>query len=388
MRLLTPHDTLPLEIEVRAPVGRGIARLTVPAGLAIVAGVVMVQTAGVALPGLAVGILLATAALAVLSGPALVLLRRGAQVRRYRIDPDLVTCLAADGSGGAVWREPFANYTSIRWERFVEHRGSGEINRRHFDHDIVALAHPDPSRTVPLFCATKQLEPTPAQETESVSPRAAWEGFSRLLDLPAIDGRDGADDARAPEDLDKSLQQLAIEGKIDKSWMDSPAPPGLMLEVIGAEGDAEAKRLRVTLRKPATGLFTWLLVALGAVLLGVGVVVAAIGLIVAGVLFIALGIGLRVLQIRAPRRIEISRQQLSHTNPLVESDSFNLPLAEIESVTLRRTGRADVRRLMPGPGVRELVIGTDAGEHTLGAGLSAPELSWLRRYIVAAIVNA
>lgn len=390
VKLLSPADALPIEIELRAPVGRWIARLAVPVGLAIVAGVVTMQTAGAALSGLAIGVVLGAAALAVLSGPAVYLLRGGRKVRRFRIDPDLVTCLTADGD--AVWHEPFANYTGIRWEHFVEHRGSGDIDRTHIDHDIVALAHPDPSRTVPLFCGATRQKPTmaaqqpiPAKVTSTVLPRAAWEGFSRLLGLPAIDARDGAEDARAAEDLDKSLQQLATEGKIDKGWMDRPPPDGLSVEVTGAAG---AEVLRLTIHKPSTGFLTLILAGFGVVLLIAGGVAQASGLAVAGVLFAGLGLGLRALQKRAPRRIEISRQRLSHVNPLIDSDNFSLPLTEIESVTLRRTGRAVVGQLMPGLGVRELVIGTDAGDHTLGAGLPAPALNWLRRYIVAAIANA
>jgi hypothetical protein len=237
-------------------------------------------------------------------------------------------------------------------------------------YQIIELAHPEAGKTLPLYVAT----------TPEV-PRARWENYARLLDLPALEETGDGIAARDPDDLDKSVQELARENKLDLAYDNLEAPPkGLAVRSTRLEG---GEALEVAILAPRLPL--WLRV----LLLVLPVLSLVFGQndrngpwdIVLGLALVVLGFGLWLWDRRSPRSITLTRDELRVEDawPWDKRSEKRLPLSAIESVTLRKA-RSNLGK--------ELLIQSDRGYIALGVGLSDQALVWLRRYLLAAIVTA
>ena len=205
-------------------------------------------------------------------------------------------------------------------------------------------------------------------------PRGHWEAYANLLGLSAIDARDGAEVVRDAADLDKSVKDLAAEGKLDATWDDAPAPDGLTVTSRGSADDADSQVLSVTMDAPSSPL---LLAALGAatVLL---VLLALFTLSFAplmGALFAGgIAAALYVAEKKMPREVHIDRRELRYTNPIRTRTGFTMPLAEIEAVYLRDIHRMRMMGNMPNLAGQKMIIASDRSEQGIGEGLPAGEL--------------
>jgi len=420
----SPAGAMPITLAVGASPPGVVGGVVVGVVLLVFAYVLATSDLAAQIDGLppAAGLLLA-AALGVYAAFRIVRTVWAATRRReVRIGEGEVACTIRSLGGREDWREPLSAYDGVRWKRFAlkdpESRQSDDSRRRTRYRHVIELVHPDPAKTVPLFSRTTgRVNPLDvlglvgkavvknggsvdrdglkaeaerlAREANAGDPRARWEDFARRLDLPAIDARDGAELKRDAADLDKSIGELAAEGKVSRDWDDSPPPPSLEVETLGDPADPETQTLRVLFHATTMPVWFYLLfVAVGVFLLGTAVVQLAMGPLIGGVVFAGAGAGLWYLERRNPRRLRLTRSTLTFEHPNVASRGFTLALDRIESLHLRHRGGAKAGgKSLPIMG-RELVISSDEGEHAIGGGLPDAALIWLRDYLRAALANA
>lgn len=416
-RTVTRPDSLPLEIEVSRSRRGGLVSAGI-AVIALLAGFLIIRSTPTP-PDAAIFFAVAIAGLVLL--PKLVRLLRGrgkADAGTYRIDRDSVAYYPKGTAGDPAWTEDLRAYSGVRWERFLRTRhksSNSRADRKPVHHHVVALAHPDPARSVPLFYGSSGIAPMQGlalarrafasarsgDETERAAleaeaarlasggdPRGHWERFAALLDMPAIDARDGHVEIRDAADLDKSVRELAREGKLEADWDDSPAPAPLETESRGSPDDPESQSLLVVLRAPRHPMLCKLFIGIGGLILLAGLWSLSLGPVLFGLLFAGAGAGIWYAELKYPRRLEITRQKIAHTIPGNARKDFSVPLSAIEGVSLRRIDSAKVEGgTLPFSG-RQIVLSTDDGDFALGRGLPAPALDWLHRYILAAVAHA
>ncbi len=271
-----------------------------------------------------------------------------------------------------VGRSPFGRekwwqaYSGFKGVLHREHTVSRKNSTTTYQ--IIELLHDEPDKTLPLLV-----------EASKAMPRDAWERYAKWLDLPALE--DSADGliTRDHADLDKSVRELAAEGKIaPRLEAVGPPPKGLRVARESAGGE---DRLRVTLtagRVPAW--FIVLFCSVPAVVLVVGImqslVMAAFGL-----LFIGAAAWMFLHDRRNPREILISRARLSVTDAWQKrpAEELSFALDEIESLAIRRA-RSNIGK--------DIVIAGDRTQVQIGGGLSQEALGWLKDYLTAAVATA
>ena len=265
------------------------------------------------------------------------------------------------------WSEPLAAYRGVSWRVVRTGDAQGHPGRRVFQ--VIELIHPNPARTVPLY----------VRETRE-DVRGAWQGFARLLDLPAIDARDGAPRTRAPGDLDKSLRTLADEGRLEVPAPPAGRPPAGLDWQGERAGGVETLVVRLHVRRFPALAYAGVVLA-GAFLVYAGLAQQALlGVIVGGALA-GLTAWCWLYEPGHPRELRLTRTELTYDDSnLITSEQRTIPLAAIEEIHLARPKRLVNRGA--------LVISSDRGEIRTGQGLSPEALAWLRDWLTAAVVGA
>lgn len=314
--------------------------------------------------------------------------------------------------GTREWTEPLREYQGVRWTRFAIHetRGENRPTRTRY-RNVLELAHADRQKCLPLvvhetgranvaatlalakkaFAANNKDEAGLRTEAERLGKQAGaehlrdkWEALAAGLDLPAIDARDGVETRRDVEDLDKSIRQLAEEGKIDSKWDSAPPPPSLETETIGSTSDPGRPEARIVIRAAHSPILIYIFGGVGGLMTVIGVVTLQFGLMLGGLVFGALAVFLFWQGRNNPRTLTVADGEIRYEDPNVQSRSFTLPLAGIESIELRnRDSESANERTLKLQG-KELLISSDQGEYPAGAGLSDDALDWLRCYLLDA----
>lgn len=408
-------NTLPLEFEIRTD-GRALFFGLLMAGLV---GVLAYNVNQLVPPGVFGEYSdLAQRALPIVIGAAALLLALRAVVQKLtrqsiRITNNEVSVKRRTPFGAREWREPLSAYQGVRWKRFIitSNRSSGQSTPARY-RNVIELAHSDPGRELPLVvfvsgranaqatlalakAAFSNRNPTDDQKAEMERAaedlasqsrgdhlRGTWEMLAATLGLPAIDARDGGESIRQVEDLDKSVRQLAKEGKTAADWAYTPPPAPLELE-SGGDGD-----MTVFIRTSEVPILVWLFGALGGIVLVLGVITFQFGLAFGGLIFAGFGFFIHFLGKTSPRRLKISGGQLSHFVPHRKRGSFKVDLAAIEGIELRdRDAQQAHGRTLKLQG-KQLHIASDQGDFTVGAGLKPEALQWLRGYLLDAARKA
>lgn len=131
---------------------------------------------------------------------------------------------------GTSWQEPFANYDGVLWrvETLNQRRPRSSRRHRQSTFQIIELRHnKDRRRNVNIYAS---------QELPGM--RARWEESARAFNLPALrDLGDGRIISRNPEDLDKSLRELARMGRLNPTFVEkSSGMPQTPSGVIEGQG--------------------------------------------------------------------------------------------------------------------------------------------------------
>ncbi len=286
--------------------------------------------------------------------------------REARFDASAVHVTGRTPFGREEWSLPLSAFEGVAWRivRRRRRRGPPRVWQ------VIELVHPEPARTLPLHVRQSRAD-----------ARAEWESIARALGLPAIDARDGTPHVRAADDLDKSVRDLAAEGKARLAWQPGSEPPAGLSWQSAGNGGAEALVVRLHARRFPVWLYA-AVAAVGAVLLVVGLRDGAI----LGSLIAAAMVGVVawywLAEPRRPRELRLTRSDLAVSDPLLPRQGpDSLPLEAIEEirVVLPRSRLA---------GAGTLLIASDRGEIRTGHGLSAEALAWLRDYLTAAVAEA
>ncbi len=364
--------------------------------LAFQAGPVIVMVAGLAL--LARGVVMLTGR------------------RTARFEDGQVTVTGKSLLGSENWSEPLSAYDGVRWREIVVYRRTGvssgsSTSNRPSVYQVLDLKHPDPARCIPLYVTRlkagahqkleqiaqlvsasakdgtrpkrenfEQLDELPATDRT----RQKWEHFARLLDVAAIDARGGKPQVRAAADVDKSIRELADEGKIQAEWDGRPTPAGLEVVHEGDPNDADSQEILVTIRAKKFPVWVYGGLMAGSAFL---VILGAADLAFLPLIFGG-GLGAGVVwhwksEERNPRTVRITRAQLLIDTPDPGNKARHdvVDHRAIESVEV--SGKHD--RSVIGS---QLVIATDREEYKAGAGLSKDGLAWLRDLILSAVAKA
>lgn len=262
------------------------------------------------------------------------------------------------------WWQPYSSYKGVLHREHVVNRKNGSTT-----YQIVELLHDEPGKTLPLLV-----------EASRKMPREAWERYAKWLDLPALEETAGGVITRDHGDLDKSVRELAAEGKIAPRLEAAAGPPPKGLQVVKDRLDGE-DCLRVTLTAGRMPLwFIALFCSVPAVVLVVGLM-DSLGLAAFALLFIAGAVATFVYDRRATREITVTRTRLSVTDPWQKraAEKMSFDLNEIESIAIRRA-RSNIGK--------DIVIASDRTQVQIGSGLSQEALGWLQNYLTAAITTA
>ena len=229
----------------------------------------------------------------------------------------------------------------------------------------VRLDHGEAEKSVPLYVST-----------DAQAARREWERVSRRFDVPAIESSADGEVTRDAEDLDKSVRELAAEGKLEADFDARPPPDGL---AAAHEGD----ELVVTATQPVNNLWLMALVALFPLIFvyvgfsegGFVYIFAAFGLlfeilIVAGIIW----------DVLTRQRLRIGRNHVSKQWVAAwgAGRPKRLDADSIESVTItaKEAGRP-----------RQLAIASDDRTLSFGRRQSDEALEWLRQAVLAHIAG-
>ncbi len=114
------------------------------------------------------------------------------------------------------WSEPVFAFKRVLRRKYTVTTGAGEHSTSATYYDVI-LDHPDKDKTLLVYRTSV--------ESEDKDIRKLWEVTARALNLPALEKTDEEIVARAPEDLDKSIRDLAAEGKISIDFDPNATPP-------------------------------------------------------------------------------------------------------------------------------------------------------------------
>ncbi len=265
--------------------------------------------------------------------------------------------------GAESWYQPYTAFKGVlHREKVVKTKRSSTT------YQIIELLHDDPGKCVLLY-----VKPT------TKLPRERWEGYAKLLKLPALEAGVAGVVERDHGDLDKSLRKLVEEGKVTHAFdPDADAPRGLYVE----RRDADSLKVVITVGRFPIWFLALFMLAGAAMMAGAFFTDQnPVILFGAGLLFGGLPCFMLVRDRAARREISLDRRELTVTDSLrLNRPSRNgLSLDEIESIAIRRAR---------GNSGWELVIASDRGPIHVGLGLSKKALVWLRDFITAAIATA
>lgn len=372
-------DKLPIELDISTSALSAMPKIAFGAALVVLSFVVVGAIPAQIPDGTFIALLFQAAPFVVFSA-GVFLFARGAigllDKRTLRIADGQVSVSGKSLLRSENWSEPLDAYDGIRWRQIIvrrrgDTRRTGIIKLKVYQ--VLDLKHPDPAKCVPLH-VTRLNDGT----------RPKWERLARLLDIPAIDERDGEARTRAGEDVDKSIKELAEEGKLRAEFDDGAPPPGLELLREGNSDQPSSQALTVVIG--ACRYPTWLycgLIAFGGFLIIVGAFdVAALPIIFGGAL-VAGGTWHWRFESRNLRTVKITRSDIDYNtpNPGKQPTKGVVQHRSIESVHI---DKIDERGILG----RQIVVSTDLSDHVIGAGLSKEALSWLRDLILAAIARA
>jgi len=311
-----------------------------------------------------------------------VTIKRGTMVRSETIHLDLdgVEVEVKGPVRTTRWREELSAFEGVRRRTVSERQGTGR-SARHVTRQLVELVHSDEGKTLQLHAAVAE---------DGI--RGLWEQAARTLDLPALDETATGTVVREAEDLDKSIRDLAGEGKVKAEFdTDQPPPPGI-------EWERDDTALHVTVGFRAS---TYAATAIRTAVVGLIALFALDNTLVAGlqsvsgiVFVIALAITvegtLRLLSSAyITRRITVTSKDISCAlkTPIGQFRAQSIPIDEVETVRqISIGGRWRIAGYAFGSRDK-LVVESDTTSIGI-PNLAKSARDWVEGFIVAAVAGA
>ena len=278
------------------------------------------------------------------------------------------------------WRDELSAFRGVRRRTVSERRGTGR-SARHVTRHLVELVHGDENKTLRLYAAGVD---------DGI--RVLWEQAARALDLPALDETATGTVARPPEDLDKSIRDLAGEGKMTARFDTDKPPPS------GIDWDRDGRELHVTIGFRAT---SYAVTAVRTVVVGLVALLALDDTLVAGLasapgivfaitLAIAAEGALRLLAATyIKRRITVTSKEIrcALETPFGQFRTRSIPIDEVETVRqVSIGGRWRIAGYAFGSRDK-LIVESDATSISIPNLAKSPR-DWIEGFVVAAIAGA
>lgn len=264
--------------------------------------------------------------------------------------------------GSRQWSDEFRSFEGVL-SRSEYH--SGSKNSPSYTLYVVELKHNDAKKTVRLY-----------ESRSDLGFRAVWEDYCRQLNLPALE-LDGARTVkRDAADLDKSIKELVKEGKLKVDFDPTRPPP----RELALRVDGTVLEFTVVRKKASSLAGMFIMLAFPAVLMGIGFLVkgvpAPVGVV--GAVLFALFLLFSVWSMLTREQIRIGGDEIQtrQLTPWGVSGGEAVRSSEIETV---RIGTED------GRGQDSVLLETDAGIVSIGKGLSAESLTWLKNCVLRVI---
>ncbi len=295
--------------------------------------------------------------------------------RTIEIQRDLVRVTEMGVSGEQKWEEPVSAFRGVlrRTDKEDRHVVTGPWSSATVWVTVhrVELVHPDSGKTLRLYLADTD---------EGI--RKVWRDTARALDLPAVDETTDGIVTYAPEDLDKSIPELAAEGKVLRPVnADAPPPKGITRERVHGEVHLTIGAVKLERNAIEVAIAGFVLVLVFHIfgLMGSALPYAlgAIILILGGSAFADMIVSRRI--VITPREVRYFRK-----SPFGTFGLKAIPLNELKSV--RRISITWIR----GPVGRhddKLVMESDTATISIGR-LGEHQLRWLEQFILAASIDA
>lgn len=264
--------------------------------------------------------------------------------------------------GCRSWSEPLHNYRGVLKRSDFQEGRTGDRSSMLY---IVELNHEAKPKRVPLY-----------QSKSDEGLRARWEACCQQLGLAGLEEDGGEIRVRPVADVNKSVRELAAEGKVDVAFDPaSPPPAGLRVSMDGKTLRIARRTVRIS---PLAMIPVTVVTALAALLvfLDAGPVCA--------VLLVAFVVALVML---AACWTFIVTPVLVLGGGQVRCVSVT-PWGETAGETVMAEAIVSVRIARPPWSRRDaLLIETRAGDLVVGTGLSADALSWLKRCVLAVLTR-
>ena len=139
------------------------------------------------------------------------------EIDRYLVK---VTEKGRFGAARGEWNAPVSDFRGVLRRSEAQLMGGGYDAPEWVTWHKLILAHPDEKKSLELY--TSEVE---------ADTRKLWGVAARALQLPALYETGDGIVSRAPEDLGKTLRQLAMEGKVSVDFdVQAPPPTGIVRE--------------------------------------------------------------------------------------------------------------------------------------------------------------
>lgn len=136
------------------------------------------------------------------------------------IDSNQVSVDTSSVFGKKRWSELLSKYKGIITRSELRYGHSYNSSRMYY---IIEMLHDDPTKCLILYYSTSDYH-----------LRSTWEDYCRKLNMKAIEGKGENTIVREAADLDKSVYELATEGKLDIKFDPTQQPPeGIKVSMAG-----------------------------------------------------------------------------------------------------------------------------------------------------------
>jgi hypothetical protein len=229
----------------------------------------------------------------------------------------------------------------------------------------IELIHPNRKWSVPIY-----------QTISEHIPRDVWEGYATELGLPLLIGDGDGLVERSPEDVDKSIRELAEEGKLNVNTNLGSAPLSFKMRRLD-------NLIHISIRRPAVGWW-WLILAFTLPVVAMSMDIKTNGLSnlsrsVPGFLFVSLP-GFYLASIRNHVLIHRDRIEWLKKHPIIWSKVIDeIGLNEIEQISVSK---------IVGDSKSSLLISSDDHGFRIARGVKPKHLEWLRDLITSAVITA
>lgn len=277
------------------------------------------------------------------------------------ITPNQISVDSSSIFGRNSWTESLNKYRGIISRS--EYRSGGK-NRSSYTLYIIEMYHHDPAKRIKLY-----------ESRSSYNIRAIWEDYCKKLNMKAIEGEGDDIVEREAADLDKSVRELAAEGKLDVKFDPTRRPPdGIRVSSRGEVLIIELPKIPSSIIGTIFGLvFSGFFVALRFFVHDVPFIFPLMGLF-----FFAIVLASSVMSRISNTAIAVDKNEVTtwQNTPWGEWRKRSIGIDQLETV---RVGREQDRSMYD-----SLLLISDEKTIKIAEGMSKSSLEWLKNCILAA----